>query len=114
MNGYKNWSHYNVAIWMHNDRELYRMMISTVQDSGTLEQAIVKVHSQLKGGKTQDGVPFTLAAIREAMEGQELEEFLDVAAQASLFNMETSELQDFISDGHDLMRPASTRRSHIY
>tara|TARA_Y100000592_G_scaffold94067_1_gene158269 strand:+ start:133 stop:432 length:300 start_codon:yes stop_codon:yes gene_type:complete len=97
MNGYRNWNHYNVAVWMHNDRELYRVMISTVQDSGTLEQAIVKVYNQLKGQKTQDGVPFTLAAIREAMEGQELEEFLDVAEQASLFNMETSELQDFIS-----------------
>ena len=114
MNGYRNWNHYNVAIWMHNDRELYRVMISTVQDSATLEQAIVKVHNQLKGRKTQDGAPFTLAAVREAMEGQELEEFLDVAVQASLFNMETSELQDFISDGQDLMRPASTRRSHIY
>ena len=97
MNGYRNWNHHNVAIWMHNDRELYRVMISTVQDSATLEQAIVKVHNQLKGRKTQDGVPFTLAAVREAMEGQELEVCLDVADHASLFNMETSELQDFIS-----------------
>ena len=97
MNGYRNWNHYNVALWMHNDRELYRVMVSTVQDSATLEQAIVKVHNQLKGQKTQDGAAFTLAAVREAMEGQELEEFLDVAAQAAVFNMETSELQDFIS-----------------
>ena len=97
MNGYRNWNHYNVALWMHNDRELYRMMVSTVQDSGTLEQAIVRVYNRLKGDKTQDGAAFTLAAIREAMEGQDLEEFLDVAVQASLFNMETSELQNFIS-----------------
>ena len=76
MNGYRNWNHYNVSLWMHNDRALYRMMISTVQDSGTLEQAIVSVYNELKGGKTQDCAPFTLAAIREAMEGQELEEFL--------------------------------------
>ena len=55
MNGYRNWNHYNVALWMHNDRELYRVMVSTVQDSATLEQAIVKVHNQLKGQKTQDG-----------------------------------------------------------
>ena len=97
MNGYRNWNHYNVALWMHNDRELYRMMIEAVQDSAILEQAIVKVHNRLKGDKTQDGAAFTLAAIREAMEGQDLEEFLDVAVQASLFNMETSELQNFIS-----------------
>lgn len=97
MNGYRNWNHYNVALWMHNDRELYRVMVSTVQDSATLEQAIVKVHNQLKGQKTQDGAAFTLAAVREAMEGQELEEFLDVTAQAAVFNMETSELQNFIS-----------------
>ena len=97
MNGYRNWNHYNVALWMHNDRELYRMMIEAVQDSAILEQAIVKVHNQLKGQKTEDGAAFTLAAIREAMEGQDLEEFLDVAEQASLFNMETSELQNFIS-----------------
>ena len=97
MNGYRNWNHYNVALWMHNDRELYRVMVSTVQDSRTLEQAIVKVYNQLKGRKTQDGAAFTLAAVREAMEGQELEEFLDVTAQAAVFNMETSELQDFIS-----------------
>ena len=97
MNGYRNWNHYNVALWMHNDRELYRMMIEAVQDSALLEQAIVKVHNQLKGRKTQDGAAFTLAAIREAMEGQDFEEFLDVAVQASLFNMETSELQNFIS-----------------
>ena len=97
MNGYRNWNHYNVALWMHNDRELYRMMIEAVQDSAILEQAIVKVYNQLKGRKTQDCAAFTLAAVREAMEGQDLEEFLDVAVQASLFNMETSELQDFIS-----------------
>ena len=97
MNGYRNWNHYNVALWMHNDRELYRMMIEAVQDSAILEQAIVKVYNQLKGRKTEDGAAFTLAAIREAMEGQDLEEFLDVAVQASLFNMETSELQNFIS-----------------
>ena len=97
MNGYRNWNHYNVALWMHNDRELYRLMVSTVQDSGTLEQAIVGVYNQLKGQKTQDGAAFTLAAVREAMEGQDLEEFLDVTAQAAVFNMETSELQGFIS-----------------
>lgn len=97
MNGYRDWNHYNVALWMHNDRVLYYTMIEAVQFSPTLEQAIVSVYNELKGGRTQDGAPFTLAAIREAMEGQELEEFLDVAAQAAVFNMETSELQDFIS-----------------
>ena len=97
MNGYRNWNHYNVALWMHNDRELYRMLIEAVQDSALLEQAIVKVYNQLKGRKTQDGAACTLAAVREAMEGQDLEEFLAVAVQASLFNMETSELQNFIS-----------------
>ena len=105
MNGYRNWDHYNVAIWMHNDKKLYRTMISAVQDSATLEEAIVKVWRTLNNvnrpgapvKRTPDGVLYTLPAVREAMEGQELEEFLGVNAQAAVFNMEPSDLQDFIS-----------------
>ena len=84
MNGYTDWNNYNVAVWMHNDKKLYTLMISTVQKSKSLLDAVNSVYETLNNANrpgagvshTPDGALYTYSAIREAMEGQELEEFL--------------------------------------
>jgi hypothetical protein len=88
MNGYKNLAHYNVAVWIHNDEKLYNMMIAIVKDSYSILEAVRRFYRKVNNcseyatfskvplQKTPDGFTYTFIAVQEAMEGQELEEFL--------------------------------------
>lgn len=77
-NGHKNWNHWNVALWLNNDEELFRAMQSwIVAAGGNKERAARAFLYALKSGgdygpamdKTPDGAPFSISAIKAAMEG---------------------------------------------
>lgn len=68
-NGYKNWNHWNVSLWLNNDEALYRRMMTLVGVSRTLDTAATILATQLRGQKTPDGAPYSFSAIRVAMRG---------------------------------------------
>jgi hypothetical protein len=72
-NGHRNWTQWNVSLWLNNDEGLYRMMVNAY---GHGRRA--KVHAaslmldrlnELGLTKTPDGARYSVTAIRAAMVG---------------------------------------------
>ena len=68
-NGHKNWNHWNVALWLFNNKELYQQMSTYVANCRTLDEAATVLATQLKGQKTPDGAQYSYSAIRQALRG---------------------------------------------
>jgi hypothetical protein len=72
-NGYRNYNHWNVSLWLNNDEGLYRMMIRAYgHGRRTKPQAAQLMFDQLKAlgqSNTPDGAPYSVSAIRAAMVG---------------------------------------------
>lgn len=79
-NGHKNWSHWNVSLWVNNDEGLYRLAILWLQLTrggrrrGSRKLAAKKLLETLtRDGilKTPDGAKFSQSALYHAMEDME-------------------------------------------
>ena len=67
-NGHKNWNHWNVSLWLHNDEALYRAMVAAVRGHRTKDDAARAVLAELPA-ETPDGAPYTFSSVRAAMVG---------------------------------------------
>lgn len=71
-NGYKNWNHWNVSLWINNDEGLYRDALWAIA-CGTDRNNAVELFLELREMReefcTPDGAPYSKSAIRSAMVG---------------------------------------------
>jgi len=67
-NGHKNWNHWNVSLWIHNDEVLYRLA-RRCANSGTRRQAAETFLELVGSPKTPDGAPYSLSSVTAAMRG---------------------------------------------
>lgn len=68
-NGHKNWSMWNVSLWINNDEVLYQLAQSYIRRYRSKEKAARAMADFLDGQKTLDGANFTYTSIRAAMAG---------------------------------------------
>ena len=72
-NGHKNWTQWNVSLWINNDEGLYNLARDHAHNcSGTRTKAAQNMLDSLRDmgiEKTPDGARYTVTAIRHAMVG---------------------------------------------
>jgi hypothetical protein len=71
-NGYKNWNHWNVSIWINNDERLYRIAQYCIKVTGNRARAVNLMLWELQSTgqtHTKDGALYSKSAIRAAMAG---------------------------------------------
>lgn len=71
-NGYKNWNHWNVSLWVNNDEGLYRLALKSISNTGRKDwaaEAMLKELHLCSIHQTPDGAPYTKTSIRAAMVG---------------------------------------------
>ena len=68
--GHKNWTHWNVALWLSNDEPTYRMVCDTIAATKTLNIAARCIQAALEP-RTPDGARYSVTAIRAAPVGWE-------------------------------------------
>ena len=69
--GHRNWSHWNVSLWINNDEHLYRMAQQYVRLFGK-RKAAHGIMGDLEANDmrfTPDGAPYSVTAIRAALRG---------------------------------------------
>lgn len=67
-NGYKNWNHWNVSLYINNDEFLYHTAVALCKRKSKLDAAHELAYL-LAGQKTPDGATYSLSAIRAALVG---------------------------------------------
>ena len=71
-NGHKNWTHWNVSLWIGNDEGLYRLADETIKRCATRDKAARKFLRMLHEDgitKTPDGARYSFPAVRAAFSG---------------------------------------------
>lgn len=71
-NGYRNWSQWNVSLWVNNDETLYRYARECVRFNLTRGAAAESMLDWLESAgitHTPDGAKYSATAIRAAMVG---------------------------------------------
>jgi len=71
-NGYKNWNHWNVSLWINNDEDIYQMALGFIQSYGRKDDAAIRMYDCLTANgitHTPDGAPYSVSSIRAAMVG---------------------------------------------
>jgi hypothetical protein len=71
-NGHKNWNQWNVALWIGNDEPLYREAVRLYRKFPTVACAARHFQRQMPE-RTPDGARYSLAAIKAALIGLEIE-----------------------------------------
>ena len=66
--GHKNWTYWNVSLWLFNDEGLYRMALAALRHSPTKDAAARAIVSQLPAS-TPDGARYSFSAVRAALVG---------------------------------------------
>lgn len=73
-NGHKNWTHWNVSLWLNNDEALYRAMQSWIRAARNKDAAASAFYYALRSAEygtpithTPDGAKYSITAIRAAM-----------------------------------------------
>jgi hypothetical protein len=64
-NGHKNWTHWNVSLWLNNDEDLYRQMRKLCEWFNK-DTAARKMLQRLPP-ETPDGAKYSVTSIRAAM-----------------------------------------------
>ena len=67
MNGYKNWTHWNVSLWINNDEGFYNLALECKELSNNLNEAALQFISQVGTGSTPDGASWSLSAVKAAI-----------------------------------------------
>ena len=68
-NGHKNWTHWNVSLWINNDEGMYhhaRDLASCLTRKAAAQQMLDDLHS-MHIDKTPDGAKYSVTAIYHAM-----------------------------------------------
>jgi len=65
-NGHKNRNYWNVALWLHNDEPLYRLVCACIGNTGNRTEAIDTLMGHLPI-KTPDGAKYTKRNLRAAL-----------------------------------------------
>lgn len=65
-NGHRNWNHWNVSLWLHNDEHLYYQMRQCVHAHSNLDAAAGELLTMLPKA-TPDGAPITYTSVRAAL-----------------------------------------------
>lgn len=71
-NGHKNWTHWNVSLWLFNNQGLYSMMRDAVRRAGNRDVAAREILADLAAAgitHTPDGARYSFTAIRAAIVG---------------------------------------------
>lgn len=66
-NGHKNWAHWNVALWIANDEQLYRAALRAIRGNRR-ESAVAQLLEQLPAA-TPDGAKYNKTNLRAALVG---------------------------------------------
>lgn len=69
-NGHRNWSHWNVSLWINNDEGLYRMAKRCIRRQPTRAMAAAAMLEELADSRitqTPDGAQYSVTTIRAAM-----------------------------------------------
>lgn len=72
-NGYKNWAHWNVSLWINNDEGLYLHALELIRGDklthyAAAERMLENLHA-MGITHTPDGAKYSKTAIRAAMVG---------------------------------------------
>lgn len=70
--GFKNWNHWNVSLWVNNDEGLYRLALGLIAEYGSKARAAAEMVDLLRLDgvtATPDGAPYSVSAVRAAMAG---------------------------------------------
>ena len=70
-NGYKNWNHWNVSLWINNDEGLYREALRLCNSCNRIEASekmLERLHD-MDIYETPDGAKYSVSSIRAAMVG---------------------------------------------
>jgi hypothetical protein len=70
--GHKNWTHWNVALWISNEEPIYREAVRLYRKYPTVDRAARCMRAQLPE-RTPDGARYSLCAVRAALIGLEIE-----------------------------------------
>ncbi len=71
-NGHKNWTQWNVALWIGNDESLYRLARTLVRHHRTRKAAaaaFVQAMAEYAMPATPDGARYSMTAVLAAMKG---------------------------------------------
>jgi hypothetical protein len=71
MNGHKNWTQWNVSLWVNNDESLYRMARRYCRQNNRAEAARAMLRDLNECGiyETPDGARYSVAALRASFVG---------------------------------------------
>jgi len=70
--GYKNWNHWNVSLWINNDEGLYSSAVDYIKEARTKDVAARSMMAMLEFMEithTPDGAPYSVSSIRAALVG---------------------------------------------
>jgi hypothetical protein len=71
-NGFKNWTQWNVSLWINNDEGLYRMAVDACtryKVRGAAIRALKRELTAMGLDRTPDGAKYSEAALRAACVG---------------------------------------------
>ena len=70
-NGHKNWTHWNVSLWVNNDEGLYREALRLCNNYNRSEAAkkMLEWLHDMDIHETPDGAKYSVSSIRAAMVG---------------------------------------------
>jgi hypothetical protein len=69
-NGFKNWNHWNVSLWINNDEQLYKLAKQyrkRHKNASVAAECLRVLFDDLGMKKTPDGAPYSASAIRGAI-----------------------------------------------
>lgn len=72
--GHKNWTHWNVSLYINNEYPLYQLALECVRANKNKARAAVSMYRELHRmgmKKTPDGATYSVTAIQAALEGME-------------------------------------------
>ena len=70
-NGHKNWTHWNVSLWLNNEEWMYRELMRCVEIAKVkgVRRAALALQSNLLS-RTPDGAKYSLVALRAAIQSE--------------------------------------------